>query len=261
MPPRKKASRAIGPSTLGDTERKRVAPHRGKTETAHMQRLPNARLTVLAVLMITVTCLVTVFQVGSDFASGRVYKADSFSRGGGVHKFPLWVAVPSRAFAVLGEGVVRETQWGAYVFRGNGPKAGRTPCLVAALFHHGGANRRSGLFVPGIPQCGPLAPPAQEVAMANVGITIKKSLTGPTIVAKAVAMSFSPNVRMVRLQLMPGQSQTRRTRLLSTEQAEKAHVRPFRYVAFSIARDACIASVTGTDAVGAEIMHSSIKSC
>lgn len=177
-------------------------------------------------------------------------------------QFPLWNAVPVKAFAVLGTGTVQHMEWGAYVYRRLGEGAGQEPCVVVASFYFGAPARDGGgLFNPGVGACGAVAPPASEVVAASAGIVVRRKLGGKRIASKAIALTLSPDVRSVRLQLRPGPSRTLPTRLLSTQQASKAHVRQFSYVAFGLARRACVARVTGYDVSGAQIFDGSSRGC
>lgn len=178
-----------------------------------------------------------------------------------IRQFPLWRSVPTKSFAVLGEGTVRQMQWGAHVFRGHVRQAGLKPCIVMASFYYGMSANDGGSFDPGTPKCGPLAPPDSRAVMASSGITVTKRLNGQPVTSNAMTLTFSPGVRSVKLQLHPGPSQTRRTKLLSSGQAEKAHVRQFRYLAFGIARSVCVVRVTGFDETGTEVFRGSPQLC
>jgi hypothetical protein len=185
------------------------------------------------------------------------------SSAGRTSSFPLWKAVPTESFAVLGKGTVRQSEWGAYVFRQQGGTAGEIkPCIVVASFYYGWpAQDGGGFFQPGNPECGPLAPPAKQAVMDTSGMTIQRTPGGPTLGSTVMAMTVSLDVREVKLQLHPGPSLVLSTKLLSKAQAKKARVRPFRYVALSLARNVCVSGVTGLNAMGNQVLDSELRSC
>lgn len=176
-----------------------------------------------------------------------------------VRHFPLWMDVPTKSFAVLGEGTVRQQRWGVYTFRGKGKAAGKRPCIeLATLFY--GLGHRGASFTSNS-ACGPLAPPAEQPVIEESGITVQKKVNGPTVSDTVIAMTVARSVIDVRLHLEPGPSQTKRTRLLSTRQAAKAHVQQFRYVAFGLARKECISAVTAFDETGTQLFETATRDC
>lgn len=170
-----------------------------------------------------------------------------------VAEYPLWRAVPTSRFAVLGEGVVRTTRWGIYAYRPKGRNGAGRPCLeevnlsFKGLYHDGAS-------------CGPLAPPAKMPVFTLSGSSYQYE--GHREVGEAVlGMALAPTVRRVMLELSPGPPVTRLTRQLSPRQAQKAEVEPFRYVTVTRPRDVCLRGVTAYDLAGNEVLSTPRNHC
>lgn len=172
--------------------------------------------------------------------------------------FPLWHAVPVEAFAVLGKGSVNGTQWGAYAFRRTPKPRDRVrPCLTLASISEVGAYGY-------VSTCGPLEPDGSDwefpTYVARGGATRSAPrgvLRGETM----LAMTFIRSVRTVRITLGSGAEIARVTRLLSLSQGKKANLGRFRYVAFALRKDVCIAGVTASDQVGNVILDVDSHEC
>ena len=180
-------------------------------------------------------------------------------------RFPLWATVPTKAFAVLDEGKNRQQfQWGAYVYRDKGSNVGAEPCLIAAAFYDGPPLPGGGLYQPGEPACGPLAPSASDLVTARTGVVVKRYPKAPTATAAVIAMSFSSNVYRVEIEVSPGPDLRLRTKLLSAAQAAKAKVDQFRFTAFHLLRQgkrACITRVKGFDRQGIQLFEDTHRAC
>jgi hypothetical protein len=176
-----------------------------------------------------------VFVLGSP--AGRADASDA--------RYGLWRYLDVPAFAILDEGQVRQQRWGIYVSRGAGPNGGSEPCLHEILIDLTGGFSAGG-------DCGPLAPPEEWPVWTSFGMSIKPP-KGPRVGSSAIGMSLGLEVSRVRLELQPGRDLEKRTRLLSSKQAEKARVEQFRYLAFGLARSVCIARIAGFGAEGAKL--------
>ncbi len=219
-------------------------------------------------VLVCLACVVGMAGAAFALASNGGHRSPSKEARGGSgqeERFPLWQAVPAKAFAVLGEGTLGKTEWGAYVYRGHGSNAREEPCLVVASFFTGpSTNSGGGLFSPGTPECGPLAPPSSRVVMNTAGTSVETSSDDPATTTKAIAMTFSRTVRRVEIELSPGPSEKRQTNLLSARQAAKAKVVSLRYVAFAVPRGVCVEAIHGFDASGVEVLNASeasLSSC
>jgi hypothetical protein len=170
-----------------------------------------------------------------------------------VQEFPLWMGVPTRNFAVLNEGVVRQRRWGAYVYKAPGSKV---PCIEIGALYFGG---RGGAFQGGS-ACGPLAPPASDPLFNQSGFTIQKTIGGPNVSDTVIAVAVAANVARITVDLRPGPAQTRRTQRLSSRQSQKAKVPRLRYMALAVARKVCVAGIRGYDA-GGSMLFESVHRC
>lgn len=179
-------------------------------------------------------------------------------------RFPLWEAVPSKRYAVLGEGGTRQRyQWGAYVYRPKGADGGAEPCLVTASFYDGPPLPGGGLYQPGEPSCGSLVP-HRDVLSARSGIVVKRDLQAPTVTAAAVAMAFSTEIYRVKIEVSPGPDIDRRTTSLSATQITKARIDPIRFLAFPLLRrgkQACIVAVEGFNRQGTPLFEDRERRC
>lgn len=160
----------------------------------------------------------------------------------------LWRAVPTKKFAVLGEGAVRGLGWGAYVYRWQTPSGRPLVCIEEVNFS------KSGLVSSGS-ECGDLAPPSRYPVFTLAAT----SSNGKG--ASVFALAVGADVTKVKLEFGPGPSQTRATELLSEAQAAKANVPPLRYVAFGLGRFVCLRALSGFDGAGAKVLSTPRVKC
>lgn len=66
-------------------------------------------------------------------------------------------------------------------------------------------------------------------------------------------MAFDREVRMVKIPLSDGRAVRRRPRVMSMRASRKAHVKPFAFLAFAVARGLSIGRIVGYDASGRQI--------
>ena len=167
--------------------------------------------------------------------------------------YGLWRVLPTKAFAVLGEGQVADLRWGIYAFRGRGSQGGARPCIGEVdLWRDGGFSQAT--------ECGYAAPPPNWPTFTLTSTSVKRS-GSPPIEGSVIGMTFATSVRRARIDLGPGPSVIRRTRLLSAKQAEKAHIEPFRYLAFDIGRTVCLEGVTGYDSSDVAVLDTTRYKC
>jgi hypothetical protein len=199
-----------------------------------------------------------VLQSARDDGEGLASTAVQPKRAPWIRSFPLWMGVPTPSFAVLAEGTVRQERWGVYAFRGKGALAAQRPCIELGTLSYGVGSGGSFSTSAG---CGPLAPPAAAPVIKQSGIAVQKKVNGPTVGDTVLAMTLAPSVAQVTVHLRPGPSRTLHTRLLSAKQAVKAHVRQFRYVVLALGHRSCVASVTGYNFAGVQVVSSPARSC
>lgn len=168
-------------------------------------------------------------------------------------EFPLWRLLPSPHYAVLGKGSGRETEWSAFAYRPRGVKhAGAQPCIsVIGL-------SREGSF-PSDTSCGPVVPNKDQATEPPRYALYGRShadrrytrVIGETVMAMALPRDIvKVSVRMEDTARQVPILRDVSTRRLSGAQSTKANLRPFRYVAFNVGADACLASVAGFDSAG-----------
>jgi hypothetical protein len=226
-----------------------------RLRVGHITRRARQVVWAAPVSVLAAACLVSI--VWGATAAGSILRGDPgrSAQPSWVRQFPLWMDVPTSAFAVLGEGTVRQTRWGIYAFRGTGQRAGQSPCLEDATLYYGGGSGVGASFHSGM-ACGSLAPPAITPLTTESVVTAQKGLNAPIVSDTVFGTTLASSVSKVKLQLRPGPTQTRQTRLLSASQARKAHLSPFRYVVFGVARKACMSRITGFDVLGAQLFES-----
>lgn len=199
----------------------------------------------LAAIIVTVAAL---FVVSATEASAVNESRRQLTPS--AQSFPLWSQLPTKSFAVLGEGVIRSRRWGVYLFRGSGPKGGQRPCIQIVTLRQ----LPRGLSVgSGGPECGAIAPPA-TVPVAG------QSVFG-SVGASVVAVVAGAPVSNLRIDLDPGPPRAFATRLLNPRQARKAHVRQVRYVAVALKTAGCIEEIQGLGASGKSIFQTPNRGC
>lgn len=147
---------------------------------------------------------------------------------------------------VLGEGKTRQLQWRISAVR-IGQGSPKRPCLIEQ-------NLISGGYSQGV-ECGVPAPPGEDPLLTQFSASFDRRPGGKMVGATSMGLVFATDVERVSLDLVPGPGQTRRTRLLNSTQARKSGLAPFRYLAFGVARDACLERVTGFNSAGEQILN------
>lgn len=161
--------------------------------------------------------------------------------------------VRSEHFARLASGQRGAVKWAIFTFRGPGTEGGSNPCIEEIDQIYRG-------FTSGT-DCGPFAPPADEPTRTEFSTVLPTGKRGVEVPITIVGMVFGKRVRQVRLTMNSGPDVVRQARLLSATQAEKAHVRQFRFLAFDLGRRACVEAVTAFDAGGHEVLSTPRESC
>lgn len=199
--------------------------------------------------------LATVFVIAVALLASSTIKARATNETSGqlsssAQSFPLWSQLPTKSFAVLGEGVIRSRRWGVYLFRGFGPKGGQRPCVEIVTLRQ----LPRGLSVgSGGPECGAIAPPAAA--------PIAGQSTFGTVDASVVAVVAGTPVSILRIDLDPGSPRAFATRLLNARQARKAHVRQVRYLAVALGTAGCIEEIQGLGDSGESIFRTPNRGC
>ena len=153
---------------------------------------------------------------------------------------------------VLGEGKVRQLSWRISAYRRKNGSPER-PCVIEQ-------NLISGGYAQGV-ECGPPAPKGEDALFTQFSASFEQGPGGPKVGATSMALLFAEDIVKVRLDLRPGPSQTRKTRLLNTKQANKSGLDPFRYLALGVARDVCVARIVGFDADGVQVLDQPRSAC
>jgi hypothetical protein len=160
--------------------------------------------------------------------------------GSAARAFPLWSQLPSRFFAVLGEGSIHSRRWGVYAYRGSGRNGGQRPCIELVTLRQ----LSGGLDVANAgPECGTVAPPPKHlplVAWSSFG----------AVDSSVIGIAAGLSVTSVQLSVSGGAERVLGTQILSPAQARKANVRQFRFVATPLPVAGCIESLEGFGASG-----------
>jgi hypothetical protein len=187
----------------------------------------------------------------------------SLRDGHGVPKeareFPLWSMVPSKAFAVLDEGVIRQQRWGLYAFRGRAPYAGQKPCIELVTLYFG--SPAGGLSLQSNHVCGMLSPPAEQPLLMEGGITVAKTIGGPTVSDSIFGMAMALDVQTARFVFEPNMTRRFHLKLLTKDQARKARLPQFKYIAFGVAKAVCVSQVEATDSHGQTVVETPMQRC
>jgi hypothetical protein len=167
--------------------------------------------------------------------------------------FPLWRLLPSPHYAILGRGLGSETEWAAFAFRGHGLKrAGAQPCIAVIGRSWEGS-------LPSDMSCGPVVPngaratePPRYVLFAQSHVNLGQTRAiGETVFAIALPGEIAKvSVSMEDTNTGKPLRRTLPTGRLSSAQSAKSNLRPFSYVAFNVAANACLESVAGFDSAG-----------
>ena len=163
---------------------------------------------------------------------------------------PLWSVLPTKQFAILGEGVVKNRRWGIYVFKNDRRGASRRPCIenVTLRYEHHSISPAHGE-----PSCGVLAPPSEvpvttEYVFSNVGGIV-------------VGMTLGLAVAHVSMQLSMGPALERFDQVDQLKTGKKGQGRRFRYIAVGIGRKACLEASEGMARNGDTLFQAPPQEC
>jgi hypothetical protein len=188
-------------------------------------------ISLIAIFLISVSCAATSFASGEPPA----WSVDEHSS----------LSTAQDRVVTLGDGSTRRLRWRISAFRGRGSSAGQ-PCLFEQNALFDGYSQAV--------ECGSPAPPGDPLFTQ---FSASWDRGDEDVAATSFGLVFSVDVVRVTLDLVPGPSRTVRTRLLSTGQSKKSRLDQFRYLAFGVARDACLRRVIGFDGDGSEILNES----
>jgi hypothetical protein len=167
-------------------------------------------------------------------------------------------AVPREKFATLGKGVMHGTQWAVYAFRGAaGSTWAQRPCLMVAHLTSGGRYGSSTECGPLAPVLGPDTPPTYTLFSSSESNRHGREVVGETF----LGMSLGTDVRSVKLEVKPGGTIFKRSRLLSNKEGAAVNLRPFRYVAFAFPREFCVQHVIANDFLGNVLVSADGQEC
>lgn len=205
------------------------------------------RSTVRAVAL---SCVMAVLLAACDSHVARANQGARSSLPGWVMNVPLSKVLPTKHFATLGEGVVRDRRWAILAFANDRPGADKRPCIKNVILRY-----ERGLIVinHGAPSCGPLTPPK------SVPVTTEYLFTN--VSGGVVGMTLGLSIAHVRLHFSTGADLDVSTKLLNRRQAKKAKVRPFRYVALGLHRKACLEAFEGISKGGSTLFQTSPQEC
>lgn len=155
--------------------------------------------------------------------------------------------------AVLSFGQRGPVKWVMRAFRGPGSAGGKTPCIEEVdLIYRGITSGRD---------CGPLAPPAKEPIRTEFSASLPAGVNGRKVNLSIFGMIFGMKVSKVVLDLSSGPPVTRRTHIFTAWRAKKVHMRQFRFIAFNLARKACVVEITGLNADGDTVLQTAPEPC
>jgi hypothetical protein len=219
-----------------------------KPEFMYFAQMPNGRFTLFRVMALS--CTITALFLVCESSLARATQKPGASVPGWVMNIPLWKVLPTKQFAILGEGVVKSRRWAIFAFANDRSKANTHPCIenVTLRYEH-----RSVSISNGAPSCGALAPPnpvpvTTEYAFTNVGGVV-------------VGMTLDPSVARVRMDFSAGPDLDVPTKLLNSRQAKKARLKPFQYVAMGVGRKACLEAFEGIAESGDTLFQTALQEC
>jgi hypothetical protein len=210
-----------------------------------------SRVRLASLLKLLLSCVLLVLLVASQSDGLAVGGQEArTSQRGREMQIPLWKVLPTKHFAVLGEGVVRGRRWAIYAFARGGPESKERPCIedVNLRYEHGVASINSGE-----PSCGALAPPNP------VPVTTEYVFTN--VSGMVVGMTAASSVRQVELRLSDGRQLKLATKLLSAKQATKAKVGQFRFIAVGLEKRGCLESTRGLSSSGEALFETAPAHC
>lgn len=174
----------------------------------------------------------------------------------GFGDFPLWKDVPTHRFAVLAERKAPGARWGLYVYRGAAAERWRErPCLKLSRITPAGLYGSVG----GCAQLAPVKGIGQAPLISSLGSPSPPGSKGRGMTF--FGMTVAESIRRVHLHFSSGVSLVRRTSLLNTQQASKARVEQFRFIALRVDRIDCIEAVQGMDAEGNVALDATSGEC
>jgi hypothetical protein len=202
------------------------------------------RLSLLAVFVFLLAAI--AWPIGSHglVRSGQVGKLPPAAR-----QYPLWSQLPTRSFAVLGEGTLRARRWGVYAFR----RAGRgrsIPCVEIITLRY-----RAGMVLLGGdgPMCGNIS------GRSAIPIFGKSDLN--TVDATVIALLVRTDVSALVFRLGDGKVLKFRARQLNPIQARKSKLPQFHYLARALGQLPCFERVEGLGASGEVLFRTPKRPC
>lgn len=153
----------------------------------------------------------------------------------------------------LGSGRRGAVKWAIWAFRGQGPRGAVRPCIEEFDQVYRGITSGT--------DCGSLAPPAAEPARTEFSASLPAGKRAVRVSITVIGMTFARRVHKVRLKMNSGPDVIRTPELLSRRRAAIARVRPFRYLAFALGREACVEAITAFDARGNEVLATRPEAC
>lgn len=196
------------------------------------------------------------FLAVSLVASVSWAAADSSFREHG--KFPIWGALGTNSFVVLGQGEVRDREWGAYVVRG---KDSDEDLCVGIVSAYSGPSAESDISLTNGVSCGRVATLSRRPIIRSSTLSVRKTIGGPLQSSSVIALAVEADVVQVVVERSSGPSQKHETRLISRSQQAKAKVGAFRYLTISAGRRVCIEEIIGLDSSGGEILRHDPGQC
>jgi hypothetical protein len=164
---------------------------------------------------------------------------------------PLWTFLPTREFAVLGEDLAPSRRWGVYAFRGS-QRGRQVACveIVTLRYTDGPSNGFSVL--------------TSEPACRRED-RLRRPILAETTFSEdrggVLALIVVGSVSEVELRLSQGYLAMKKTRLLNAHQAQRAHLKPIRYLATGIPQGKCVREVRGFDANDVQQFEISTHEC
>lgn len=212
--------------------------------------ISSRRLSALSVLL----CAVIGVAAWNSAASARSQLAvRGVLLAPAAKSFPLWSLLPSKSFAVLAEGALKERRWGAFTFRRQGSSERDSPCVqIVSLRDERKLGQGFAVFSANA-ACSRITAPTTVPVMSEV--------TYGAIGASAIAIMVHPSVTRIVFEQENGEELSRLTKRLSSGQASKAKVSRFRFLAFATTDEFCYSNIFGYDASGLLVFQSSRADC
>lgn len=201
-------------------------------------------------IVLVLFCVLVVPFLGNESSVAQVSQKPKGSLPGQVMDIPLWKVLPTKHFAILGEGVVKRRRWAIFAFMNDHAGSARYPCIenVTLRYEH-----RSISITTSEPSCGALAPPSPTPVTTEYVFT--------KVAGMVVGMTLAPSVARLKMHFSSGSDLDVPTKLLNAGQAKKARIRSFRYLAMGVQRKACLESFEGVSKNDVALFQTSPQEC